>query len=98
MENQEPNLLAIAKENLSIISTSNAKDNEINMLIEASKKDLERQNIDVDTTNNLVVTTIMMFVKGHFGNVDLKEKELANETYKLLCTNLSLSQEYLKGE
>lgn len=98
MENQEVNLLAIAKETLSIISTSTAKDNEINMLIEASKEDLDRQGIDVDTTKNMVVTAIMMFVKGHFGNVDIKEKELAQETYKLLCTNLSLSQEYLKGE
>lgn len=98
MENQEVNLLAIAKETLSIISTSTAKNNEINMLIEASKEDLDRQGIDVDTTKNMVVTAIMMFVKGHFGNVDIKEKELAQETYKLLCTNLSLSQEYLKGE
>lgn len=98
MENQEVNLLAIAKETLSIISTSTAKDNEINMLIEASKEDLDRQGIEVDTTKNMVVTAIMMFVKGHFGNVDIKEKELAQETYKLLCTNLSLSQEYLKGE
>ena len=68
------------------------------MLIEASKEDLDRQGIEVDTTKNMVVTAIMMFVKGHFGNVDIKEKELAQETYKLLCTNLSLSQEYLKGE
>lgn len=98
MENQEVNLLAIAKETLSIISTSTAKNNEINMLIEASKEDLDRQGIEVDTTKNMVVTAIMMFVKGHFGNVDIKEKELAQETYKLLCTNLSLSQEYLKGE
>ena len=95
MENQELDLLAVAKQTLSIISSSTAKDSEINMLIEAGKKDMERQDIVIDTTNNLVVTTIMMFVKGHFGNVELKEKELAQNTYKLLCTNLSLSQDYI---
>lgn len=94
----EQNLLITAKETLSIVSTSSAKDNEINMLIATAKEDMERQNINVDTTKNIIVTAIMMFVKGHFGNVELKEKELAQETYKLLCTNLSLSQEYLKGE
>ena len=92
------NLLATAKQTLSIISTSTAKDSEIQMLINAGIEDMERQGIDTDTTNNLVVTTIMMFVKGHFGNVELKEKELAQDTYKLLCTNLSLSQEYQEGE
>lgn len=91
------NLLALAKATLSIISTSTAKDTEITMLIEAAKKDLERQNININTDNNLVITAIIMFVKGHFGNVDIKEKELAQNTYKLLCTNLSLSEEY-KGE
>ena len=91
------NLLALAKATLSIISTSTAKDTEITMLIEAAKKDLGRQNININTDNNLVVTAIIMFVKGHFGNVDIKEKELAQNTYKLLCTNLSLSEEY-KGE
>lgn len=95
MENQEIDLLATAKQTLSIISSSTAKDSEINMLIEAGKKDMERQDIVIDLTNNLVVTTIMMFVKGHFGNVELKEKELAQNTYKLLCTNLSLSQDYI---
>lgn len=95
MENQEIDLLATAKQTLSIISSSTAKDSEINMLIEAGKKDMKRQDIVIDLTNNLVVTTIMMFVKGHFGNVELKEKELAQNTYKLLCTNLSLSQDYI---
>ena len=95
MENQEIDLLATAKQTLSIISSSTAKDSEINMLIEAGKKDMERQDIVIDLTNNLVITTIMMFVKGHFGNVELKEKELAQNTYKLLCTNLSLSQDYI---
>jgi len=92
------NLLATAKQTLSIVSTSTAKDSEIEMLINAGIADMKRQGIIVDNNSNeLVVATIMMFVKGHFGNVELKEKELAQNTYKLLCTNLSLSEEY-KGE
>lgn len=103
MENQEPNqelnLLATAKQTLSIISTSTAKDSEIQMLIDAGKQDMKRQGIIVDDNpNELVVATIMMFVKGHFGNVELKDKELAQKTYKLLCTNLSLSQSYIGEE
>ena len=35
-----------------------------------------------------------MFVKANFGNVNIKEKELAQKTYSLLCNNLSLSTEY----
>lgn len=92
------NLLALAKATLSIVSTSTAKDEEITMLIQAGQQDLLRQNINIETSNSLVTTAIMMFVKGHFGNVDIKEKELAQETYKLLCTNLSLSSNFLVGE
>ena len=46
MENQEQeiDLLATAKQTLSIISSSTAKDSEINMLIEAGKKDMKRQD------------------------------------------------------
>ena len=92
------NLLATAKQTLSIVSTSTAKDSEIEMLINAGIADMQRQGIIVDdNSNELVIATIMMFVKGHFGNVELKEKQLAQDTYKLLCTNLSLSEEY-KGE
>lgn len=87
-------LLDKAKQTLSIVQTATAKDEEITNLILAAELDMQRQGINVDTTNALVVSTIMMFVKGNFGNVEIKEKELAQRTYKLLCTNLSLSSEY----
>lgn len=90
-------LLDTAKQTLSIIATSTAKDDEIKMLIDAAKLDLTRQGIVVDETNNLVVAAIMMFVKGHFGNVEIKEKELAQRTYSLLCNNLGLSSNYKEG-
>lgn len=88
------NLLSLIKETLSIVSTATAKDNEINMLISAAKADLQRQGINVDDTNTLTQCAIAMFVKGNFGNVDIKEKELAQRTYSLLCTNLGLSSNW----
>ena len=54
--------------------------------------------MDLNTTNDLKKSAIVMFVKGNFGNVDLKEKELAQKTYSLLCCNLGLSAEYRESE
>lgn len=94
-------LLLKAKQTLSIIPTATAKDEEIKTLINAAVLDMQRQGIavtipedDEESMDDLVVCTIMMFVKGNFGNVEIKEKELAQRTYKLLCTNLSLSNTY----
>ena len=71
-------LLKTAKECLSIIHTSKAKDNEINMLIRSAIKDMERLNIDVENhiSDDLIISAIMMFVKSHCGNTNTKEKEL----------------------
>lgn len=87
-------LLKTAKQCLSIVETATLKDEEIKMLINAGMEDLKRQGIKVDTTNDLVKSSIIMFVKANFGNVDIKEKELAQRTYSFLCNNLSLSSEY----
>lgn len=96
-------LLSLAKQCLSIVATATAKDNEITMLIKAGKADMQRQGIIVDppegqTMNELVKTTIMMYVKANFGNTDIKEKELAQRTYILLCKNLGLSTGYKEVE
>ena len=99
-ENNEQNTLKnLVKQCLSIISTATQKDNEIEMWIDAAKKDMERQNIDVEShiDDGLIQGTIVMYVKSNFGFVDVKEKELAQRTYKDLCTNLSLSNSYLMG-
>lgn len=89
-------LLSLAKQCLSIVSTATAKDTEIEMLIRAGIADLQRQGIDAAESGNddLVNSAIIMFVKGNFGNTDIKEKELAQRTYSLLCNNLSLSSNY----
>lgn len=89
-------LLVTTKQCLSIVATSTFKDAEIRMLIKAGIEDLKRQGINAseDTENELIKSSIIMFVKANFGNVDIKEKELAQKTYSLLCSNLGLSSDY----
>ena len=89
-------LLKTAKQCLSIVETATLKDEEIKMLINAGIEDLKRQGINasVDTENDLVKSSIIMFVKANFGNVDIKEKELAQSRYSLMCNNLGLSSDY----
>lgn len=93
-------LLKLVKQCLSIVETSTLKDKEIEMLINAGIADLNRQAIvaSVGTTDSLIQSAIVMFVKANFGNVDIKEKELAQRTYSFLCANLGASQEYLMKE
>ncbi len=90
----EKKLLTLVKQCLSIVETATLKDEEINMLINAAKSDLERLGIKIDIDDNLIQTAIVMFVKANFGNTDIKEKELAQRTYSLLCNNLSLTIKY----
>lgn len=87
-------LLQLAKQCLSIIESATLKDDEIEMLINAGIEDLKRQGINANIKNDLVKSAIVMFVKANFGNVDIKEKELAQRTYSLLCNNLSLSSDF----
>lgn len=89
-------LLKLVKQCLSIVETATLKDKEIEMLIQAGIADLNRQGIIASekTEDSLIQSAIVMFVKANFGNVDIKEKELAQRTYSLLCANLGLSEEY----
>ena len=89
-------LLKLAKQCLSIAETATLIDNEIEMLIKAGIEDLKRQGIDatIPERKELIKSAIIMFVKANFGMVDIKEKELAQRTYSLLCNNLSLSSDY----
>lgn len=89
-------LLKTTKQCLSIVESATLKDEEIKMLINAGLEDLKRQGINANekTNNDLIKSSIIMFVKANFGNVDIKEKELAQKTYSLLCNNLSLSSDF----
>ncbi len=93
-------LLKLVKQCLSIVETATLKDEEIKMWIQAGIADLQRQGIKAseETEDSLTKSAIVMFVKANFGNVDIKEKELAQRTYSLLCANLGLSKDYLEEE
>lgn len=88
---------ALVKQCLSIVGTTTAKDDEIVMWINAGISDMVRQGIDVakNIADGLIQGAIVMYVKGNFGFVEIKEKELAQKTYIQICCNLSLSQKYL---
>ena len=87
-------LMDLAKQSISIVSSSRIKDGEIKMWIEAGKEDLKRQGINSKLENPLITSAIIMYVKANFGNVDIKEKELSQRTYNLLCHSLGLSDDY----
>ena len=89
------NLLKIAKQCLSIVETATLKDEEIKMWINAKRQGITASE---EIKDSLIQSAIVMYVKANFGNVDIKEKELAQRTYSLLCANLGLSQEYLIKE
>ena len=93
-------LLKLVKQCLSIVETATLKDQEIQMWIQAGIADLTRQGIVASETtdDSLIQSAIVMFVKANFGNVDIKEKELAQRTYSLLCANLGLSEKYLEAD
>ena len=93
-------LLKLVKQCLSIVETATLKDQEIQMWIQAGIADLTRQGIVASETtdDSLIQSTIVMFVKANFGNVDIKEKELAQRKYSLLCANLGLSEKYLEAD
>lgn len=87
---------SLTKECLSIVNTATSKDNEIVMWINAGIADMVRQGIDVanNMSDGLIQGAIIMFVKSKFGMVDVKEKEIAENTYLQLSGNLSLSSDY----
>lgn len=63
---------------------------------------MQRQGIEVDGTNyqnnDLINSTLIMFVKANFGMIDEKQKEYARKSYILLCQNLGLSEGYKENE
>jgi phosphosulfolactate phosphohydrolase-like enzyme len=93
-------LKRIAKQCLSIVDTSNLKDDEIEMLINSAKKDLERVNIEVEKNieDNLIINTIMLYVKAHFGDTDIEKRKEYLNRYKSNLRELQFSEEYQKEE
>ena len=93
-------LLNLAKECLGIVESSKRKDKEINMLISSAIIDLDR--VDIDIANNinddLVKTTIMSYVKAHYGDTDIDKKREYLKFYKEKLRELQFSEKYQKKE
>ncbi len=91
-------LFISAKQFLSIAESSKLKDKEITTLICAGIQDLERCGVNTSLQDSLIETAILMFVKSNFGNVNIKEKELARRSYDSLSITLASSSFYRKEE
>ena len=96
MTNQE--LIALAKETLGIVATATAKDNSLEMIINAGINDMTRTGIDVDLDNTLVQNALMTYVKANFGISNPQDKERFLEAYQLFLAELSLSEGYKEVE
>ena len=92
--------MRLAKECLGIVVSSTMKDKEIYMLIESAIADLERVDIEVRNKmdDNLIVNTVMLYVKGHFGDTDINKKREYIKRYKENMRALKESEEYRKVE
>jgi hypothetical protein len=89
-------LIRLSKQSSGIAESATMRDDEIKLWINAAIKDLKRLNIDAGSNLNdaLIQSAIVMYVKSNFGMISIKDKELARDTYNLLCNNLSLSSDY----
>lgn len=93
-------LMILAKQCLGIVKTAILKDEEIEMLINSAKSDMERIDIDVDNniSDSLIVNTIMLYVKAHFGDTDINKRKEYLERYTSNIRALKESEEYRKGD
>lgn len=87
-------LVALAKETLGIVSTATAKDNSLQMIIEAGINDMQRAGVQVDINNTLVQNALMTYVKANFGISNPTDKEKFMQAYQLYLADLSLSDGY----
>ena len=87
-------LLALAKETLGIVASATAKDNSLEMIIEAGLNDMARAGVSVDTDNKLVQNALMTYVKANFGISNPDDKAKFMEAYQLYLSELSLSEGY----
>lgn len=88
------NLKKLAKQTLGIVESATAKDDELEMIINAGINDLTRAGVSVDTTDALVQRAIITYVKGNFGISNPIDKEKYMKSYQLCLAELSLSDGY----
>ena len=91
-------LKVLAKQTLGIVESATAKDLELEMLIKASIKDMERAGVNVDTDNELVQKAILTYIKANFGISNPTDKEKFLNSYQLCLAELSLSEGFREVE
>ena len=92
--------LSLAKEWCGIVEDATEVDKTLSMLIGSALEDLARVDIDVvgHINDDLMKTTVMLYVKGQYGDIDINKK---NEYMKRYTQNLRAMQrsvEYLMKE
>ncbi len=97
---KENNYLNLAKEAVGIVRTSTAVDNTLNTLIGSALEDLSRVDIDVKShaQDNLLKTTLMLYVKGQYGDTDINKRNEYMKRYTQNLRSMQRSVEYLKKE
>lgn len=86
-------LLKLAKQSLSIVDTSTAKDEEILNSIKSAVQDLSSLGIRVKENHQQIYNAIVLFVKSQFSTVPVNEKKRALETYRIIAGELAYSNE-----
>ena len=99
-EQNKKQLISLAKQCLSIIDSSTLKDKEIEMIIDAAITDMKRLGIDVEKKidDQLLIMTIMIYVKANFGDTEVSKKEMYLKRYKANLDEMFLSEEYRMKE
>lgn len=94
-------LLREVKQSLSIVETATGKDEEIKLLILAGIQKMKDLGIEFkeDTIEDpLLKASIILFVKGTFGNVDIKEKERSMKVFRMIIAEKSLKSKGKQDE
>lgn len=93
-------LKVLAKQCLGIVKTATLTDDVIEMYINSAKSDMNRLDIDVDNNieDSLIINTIMMYVKAHYGDSDINKRNEYLNRYTANIRALKESEEYRKGD
>ena len=91
-------LKRLAKQTLGIVETATAKDDELEMIIQAGIDDLTRAGVNADTSEALVKRAIITYVKANFGISNPDDKDKFMKSYQLCLAELSLSENFKAGD
>lgn len=86
---------------VSVRISSKSLDNELKSLIQSARLDLSLVGISNkkinDETDNLIKNAIINYVRSEFG-IDNKDSEKYRNSYEMLKTKMSFSQEYISED